>query len=119
MCYLPPEHSFRYYDVNKFYDTLLSLIYQYKNEGILYICGDFNSRCGDNDDFIRGIDDVIERDVIDFNMNRYGDLLIEFLINVNMCMLNGRNNTYNAFTSISSKDKSVVDYCIVSHVKLS
>ena len=67
MCYLPPENSSRYYDMNMIYDTSVSLIKQYKSEGILYLCGDLNSRCGDNDDFIRGIDDVIEREVIDFN----------------------------------------------------
>lgn len=35
-----------------------------------------------------------------------------------MCMLNGRNNVCNDFTSISSKGNSVVDYCFVSHDKL-
>ncbi len=50
LCYLPPENSCRHVDVHAFYDTILTDIYKYQNEGIVYICGDFNSRCGDNPD---------------------------------------------------------------------
>ncbi|XP_052808975.1 uncharacterized protein LOC128237452 [Mya arenaria] len=35
-----------------------------------------------------------------------------------MCILNGRNNAFNNFTSVSTKGMSVVDYCFVSHEKL-
>ena len=87
--------------------------------GLVYICGDFNSRCGDNDDFIAGVDNICERNIVDFKTNYYGNVLLEFLINSNLCLLNGRNFTHNDFTSISAKGSSVVDYCIVSQDDLS
>ena len=114
VCYLPPENFSRMFDVSNFYDTLISLIYQYKDSGTFYICGDFNSRCGEYDDFIRGVDCVTDRDIIDFSFNKYGELLLDFLVNANMCMLNGRNNKVHDFTSISVKGNAVVDYCFVS-----
>ena len=95
---------------------IIQQIYEYQNKGLLFICGDFNSRCGDNDDFISGIDSIKPRN--DFNTNLYGDHLIQFLIDCNMCILNGRNYTVNDFTSVSVKGCSVVDYCLVSHEHL-
>jgi hypothetical protein len=41
-----------------------------------------------------------------------------FLFNIDMCMLNGRNNVCNDFTSVSTKGKSLVDYCFVNHCML-
>ena len=90
VCYLPPENSSRYFDVNNFFDNLLSDIYKHQNEGIIYVCGDFNSRCGDLDDFIRGVACIPDRDILDFNLNKYGEMLIDFLRNTSMCFLNGR-----------------------------
>ena len=71
VCYLPPEKSSRFFDVNNFYDLLLADFYKYQNEGLIYVCGDFNSRCGDLDDFIRGVDKICDREVIDFSLNKY------------------------------------------------
>ncbi len=59
------------------------------------------------------------RNVVDFKTNKYGNILIDFLINANYCILNGRNYTTNDFTSVSTKGCSVVDYCLVSHSDLS
>ena len=56
----------------------------YQNIGKLYICGDFNARCGDIQDFIEGVDNVQKRHVIDDVSNRNGDLPIEFLVDCNM-----------------------------------
>lgn len=117
VCYLPPENSSRYFDVHAFYDILAD-IYRFQNEGVVYVCGDFNSRCGDLEDFICGVDSLPPRDVIDFVKNSYGELFIDFLINTNMCMLNGRNCIKNDFTSISVKGTAVVDYCVTSHENL-
>jgi exonuclease III len=119
VCYLPPEGSSRKMDVCDFYDELLSHVYLYQNDGPFYICGDFNSRVGKLVDFTEGVDDISERDVIDFTVNTYGELLIDFLVNTNCCMLNGRQNACNDFTSVSNKGKAVVDYCLVSHECLS
>ena len=105
-------------DVTSFYDKLLLDVYSYQDEGLVFICGDFNSRTGDLDDFISGIDDVPTRNVIDFSTNAYGELFIDFLLNTNMCMLNGRNCIKNDYTSVSTKGASVVDYCVIRHEHL-
>ena len=118
VCYLPPENSSRSFDVDSFYDHLLSCICEYQNCGNIYICGDFNSRCGDLDDFIVGVDVVPERKVVDYTTNSYGERFIDFLINTNMCMLNGRSDSEQNYTSVSINGSSVVDYCIVPHEQL-
>ena len=115
VCYLPPENSSRYFDVTSFYDHLLTSIYEFQNDGYIFVCGDFNSRCGELEDYIAGVDSIPERNVVDFTVNTYGDLLIEFLINTNFCILNGRNSMNNDFTSVSTKGRSVVDYCLIPH----
>ncbi|XP_060597913.1 uncharacterized protein LOC132751716 [Ruditapes philippinarum] len=84
-------------------------------QGRIFICGDFNSRVGELDDHIAGIDQIPSRDVKDYTVNAYGEILIDFLINSNFCILNGRNFTKNDFTSVSVKGASVVDYCLVPH----
>ena len=114
VCYLLPNGSSRQVDVHDFFDSLVAGIYKFQNDGLIFICGNFNSRCGLNDDFIVGIDDIPERNVIDFTSNAYDNILIEFLINSNMCMLNGRNCINKDFTSVSTKGLAVVDYCLVS-----
>jgi hypothetical protein len=38
-----------------------------------------------------GVDTLPNREIIDFISNTYGDDLIDFLIDCNMCVLNGRN----------------------------
>ncbi|XP_060589316.1 uncharacterized protein LOC132744577 [Ruditapes philippinarum] len=119
VCYLPPENSSRQFDVNRFYESLLTDIYTFQNEGLVFICGDFNSRCGDLEDYIVGVDDIPSRNVIDYKTNFYGEMFIDFLINANFCMLNGRTNSSNEFTSVSVKGSSVVDYCVVTHDSLS
>lgn len=96
-CYLPPINSSRQVDGQQFFDNLLSQIYEFQNHAKIYICGDFNSRCGDLKDFIEGVDMLPCRDVLDFKVNKYGHLMIDFLLSSNMCMLNGRNSTKNDF----------------------
>ena len=76
-----------------------------------------NSRCGEYSDFIEGVDDMIPREVIDFQNSRNGDALIDLLIECNMCIVNGRVGTQD-YTNISSIGKSVVDYLLVPHEQL-
>ena len=106
-------------DVNDFFfffDNLLSDFYQFQNTGVVFICGDFNSRCGELEDFIAGVDNIVPRQVIDFRTNYYGERFTDFLINANICMLNGRfEGSLNYFTSVSTKGSSVVDYSVVPH----
>ena len=93
-------------------------VYQYQNIGNIHICGDFNSRCGEGSDYIEGVDDVIERDIIDSISNHYGDLLLNFLIDCNFCMLNGRVKGKNEFTHVSHRGRSVVDYVLIPHEQI-
>ena len=72
ICYLPPEGSSRKCDGEEFYDDLMLKFYDYQNEGDVIICGDFNSRCGDEPDYIEGVDSILPREVIDDKMNPYG-----------------------------------------------
>ena len=94
-----------------YYDKLLCDIYIHQNKGTIIICGDFNSRCGDEPDYIEGVDCVPCRNVIDFTGNEYSDIFMDFLISSNFCMLNGRNYVKkNDFTC-----SSVVDLCLISN----
>ena len=77
----------------------------------------FNGRVGNLKDFIEGTDQIQDRNVADRKINRYGELLIYFLVSSNCCMVNGRKGG-NVFTSVSAKGKAVVDYCIVGHENL-
>jgi len=51
------------------------------------------------DDFIVGVEDVPPRSILDYSTNYYGELLLDFLINTNMIMLNCRNTSVDNFTS--------------------
>ena len=119
VCYLPPEGSSRYVNVDEFFDTLLTKIYQYQGMGQYYICGDFNSRLGDLVDYIEGVDEVPPRDILDFSKNAHGQYFCNFLIDSNCCVLNGRVDPQkNNFTSVSAKGKAVVDYFAVPYTSL-
>ncbi|VDI50696.1 Hypothetical predicted protein [Mytilus galloprovincialis] len=89
----------------------------YQNLGKLYIVGDFNSRCSDTSDFIEGVDEIPSRETIDQGSNANGDLLIDFLVDCNICMINGRKGKQD-FTCISKRGKSVVDYIFTTHENL-
>ena len=117
VCYLPPKYSSRQVDMLDFFDNLLTQIYLYQKDGLFLICGDFNSRIGNSMDYIEGVDYIDERQVLDYERNQYGDHFIELLLSASCCILNGRNNIVNDFTSVSNSGeaKSVVDYCLVPH----
>ena len=86
---------------------------------MFYICGDFNSRCGDLEDFIAGVDSIPDQNVIDYTINKEGERFCEFLIDSNCCMMNGRNCQNNDFTFISTSGSSVIDYCVVPYEYIS
>ncbi|CAG2199313.1 unnamed protein product [Mytilus edulis] len=87
-------------------------------QGFVYIGGDVNSRCGSEQDYIQGVDDINDREIIDVSSNKYGDLLIDFLTSCNLCMLNGRADGNNDFTCVSKRGRSVVDYVFAPHEQL-
>jgi hypothetical protein len=55
------------------------------------------------------VDDLDNRTVIDFATNKLGDLCVDFLINSNCCVLNGRTSGQNDYTFIQTTGHSVVD----------
>ena len=79
-CYLPPSNSVWGRDGTSFSCHLLSLVYLYADVDAMYIMGDLNSRFGDNQEHIEGIDlKVPSRKLLDVGKNKHGDLLIDFL----------------------------------------
>lgn len=118
VAYLPPSESVRNNDPEAFYCSLLEQVYAYQNVASkMYICGDFNSRVGDESDFIEGVDEVRPRDILDYTCSSNGDLLIDFMVDCGLCMLNGRIGV-NGFTHISHRGKSVVDNVMVPYEQL-
>ena len=117
--YLPPEHSARSVNIHDFFDTLMTQIHTVPCGKQFFLCGDWNSRVADIDDYIQGIDYLPERNVVDFTPNSYGEIFCEFLSNINCCILNGRNCIKNDFTFVSTRGSSVVDYCVVPYENLS
>ncbi|VDI20933.1 Hypothetical predicted protein [Mytilus galloprovincialis] len=77
--------SSRSNDGEQFYNDLLQQVYCYQNEDFVYI--NVNSRCGSEQYYIQGVDDINDREIIDINRNKYGDLLLDFLTNCNLCMV--------------------------------
>ncbi|CAG2255414.1 unnamed protein product [Mytilus edulis] len=112
------ENSTRQIDKDTFFDTLITQVYEHQNKGPFFICGDFNSRCGNESDYIEGVDNLCQRNVIDFKCNSYCNAFIDFLISAYCCILNGRNFVNNDYTCVSTKGCSVVDYCIVPYDNL-
>ena len=108
--------SVRNNDPEAFYCSLLEQVYAFQNEGKLFVCGELNSRVGDDSDYIEGVDDVRPRSILDLTSNANGDLLIDFLVDCGLCMINGRIGTNN--THVSHRDKSVVDYVFVPYEQL-
>ena len=106
VCYLPPSDSTRNIDHGDFYDTLLFQIHTYCKDDFFYVCGDFNSRCGNLEDYIAGIDLIPERDVVDFTVNKDGERFCEFHIDSNCCIMNDRNYKKNDYTFISTQGSS-------------
>lgn len=119
--YLSPENSLWGRDSINFFSHLISLIYSCSESDFTIVCGDFNARLGDLDDFIPDVDDLCSRLSIDSVKNKHGEALIEFLKEVKMCIVNGRVGLANNddYTCISVRGRSVVDYFLVPHINLS
>ena len=116
--YLPPENSTKAVNVHEFLDTLMTQVYTIPHGNPFFLCADWNSRRSDFVDFIPGIDLLRERQTVDYQYNMYGKLFTDFLVDINCCILNGRNTEYNDFTYISTRGSSVVDYCVVPYETL-
>ena len=77
---------------------------------------DLNARCSDKQDLDTPYSPHIpNREIIDMApCNSHGKSLVEFLVDYDLCMLNGRfAPSSNKFTCVSTKGASVVDYVII------
>ena len=93
---------------------LLTIVYTCSYADAVVFCGDFNSRIGNNLDYIPDIDPVTERLAIDISKNSHGSSFLEFLKEAKLCVLNGRvTKEFDNFTFSSTRGNSVVDYFIV------
>ena len=107
------------------------IIYKYKKDGDIILCGDFNARSGSEPDFIQNdnygihipVHDDYECDVIQELRNSYdskldtrGKQLLEFCISTKMRILNGRviGDLLGKYTCHKPTGSSVVDYIILS-----
>ena len=117
--YLPPENSPWGRDATGFMSHVLSLIYTLCKFDAVYLVGDVNSRVGTKLDFIPNIDNVSNRKVVDNTSNKHGEVLLDFLLESKMCIVNGRVCPENDnFTCIHTTGSSVVDYVCTFHDNL-
>ena len=114
-CYLPPEDSPWGRDSTSFYGHLLSLIYFHNYVDCYFVCGDINGRTGSLNDYINGVDELPPRVCIDAVKNPHGESFVDFLLESEMCITNGRvTPEFDEFTSVSTKGRAVIDYIAVS-----
>jgi hypothetical protein len=110
MSYLPKENSTCQLKKLSFWFITFASIWISEWWVDFFYCGDFNSRWGDEHDYIAGgdeydyiagIDDVSVRSGLDFTRNSHCNTFIELFTSVNCCMLNGRvgndNDSYMCF----------------------
>ena len=79
-----------------------------------------NARVGNQHDFIKDVDDVKTRKILDTNVNNLGKEFINFLLENGFGIVNGQvNSSSDNFTSVSIKGKAVVDYFVVPYISIS
>ncbi|CAG2254736.1 unnamed protein product [Mytilus edulis] len=119
VCYLQPERSSRGNIAQEYYDVLLSQIYLYSGCSNLFVCGDFNGRIGNLQDFDDKIDFIPEKSSIDDVRNAFGNYFLDFIKDAKLCVLNGRSEKdSDNYTYVSKTGKSVVDYIAVPYADL-
>ncbi|CAG2202982.1 unnamed protein product [Mytilus edulis] len=119
VCYLQPERSSRGNIAQEYYDVLLSQIYLYSGCSNLFVCGDFNGRIGNLQDFDDKIDFIPEKSSIDDVRNAFGNYFLDFIKDAKLCVLNGRlEKDSDNYTYVSKTGKSVVDYIAVPYADL-
>ena len=116
-CYLSPENSPWGRNADEYFGNVVNFIYSSYNEIDCFIlCGDFNARIGALHDYIPNIDNISIRKSIDSHVNNHGKSFIDFLLETNFCILNGRVNPENdCYTCTTSRGSSVVDYDVTAH----
>ena len=108
VCYFPPAGSSREIDIEERFHVLSEQVVQFKAEGQIVVCGDFNARCGGMSDR----DGELSRCCVDMEKNVQGELLVDCMKSCGLVFTNGRQGQ-DQYTCISSRGRSVVDYCLV------
>ena len=136
--YIPPSSStlLRTGQALQF-ETLQSECAYYERQGWVQLCGDFNARTNDINDFIENdeFDDYLPIDDnylpdqhVDKMLSKYtypinanGTAFIDFCKASGFRIMNGRvdKNNSNNFTCINSRGNSVVDYALLRQENLS
>ena len=85
----------------------------FKMEGQVVVCDDFNARCGGLSD----VDGEPSRCCMDLVKNSQGELLVDYMRSSGLVFVNGWQGQ-DQFTCISSRGRSMVDYCLVPEEEL-
>jgi hypothetical protein len=112
------------------YEQIESDIEKYRSQGRIFITGDFNSRTGNEQEYIcfdQHLDsnpdletnsNIIERANKDKIVDAYGKRLLELCKNTNLLIGNGRldkDKSIGEFTFINTNGTSTVDYLILDY----
>lgn len=138
--YIPPENS-KYSSPDCFLEIEQELLTVSKNCNNICLVGDYNARTGNlcdfitTDDFLANVqncDNVFQtlneqnivtfetlqipfiRKVTDMSSNNFGYKLIDFCINNNIFIVNGRMGTDKLIGSLTCNNSSTVDYVLSS-----
>lgn len=128
--YIPPRNSTFLKDGDCMIEQLENELQQYSTLGYTMLCGDFNARVSDKNDFIE-LDEnkylpncleykpdtiITKRTCKDNTYDERGKQLIELCIASGMRILNGRfvGDSQGYFTCHKSKGSSVIDYMMIN-----
>ena len=119
--------AYKYVNIDFFFSLLENYIFEFENQGFLYIVGDWNSRVGSRNDFIvcdefnSCIDDdeytpdpYMPRSTMDHVCNGFGTRMLDLCKSTGLRIVNGRlfNDLHGQFTYVESNSMSVMDYLV-------
>ena len=100
--YLPPESSVHTQNADNYFQDVVDLVYDFYDEDLLLLCGDYNARVSNKADFVDTVDSLPARIHLDNTSNDHGISLVNFCIQTNVCIVNGRISPLkDGFTSVS------------------
>ena len=82
-CYLSPENSPWGRNATQFYAHLMYQLYINSDVNVTFICGDFNSRIGTENDININIENLPERQIIDDTKTGHCVSILEFIKDTN------------------------------------
>lgn len=110
--YLPPAGSRYGGDPEGFFNKLILLSFKFSEGETLIYCGDFNARIGGRVD-CRELS-IPDRQHVDPTVNSHGGCLLDFINDVQLCIVNGRTGV-DKVTCETIQGSSVVDYMLIPY----